>query len=475
MSTIQLVSSKGDAFQLYGQKVSGDPTNINGYYTYQLPNNLSTIYPDTYQVNLVSADGKPEVRSNKFSVLSPTTAVPPSSSKYSIAGVAGQQQTYAPGASITFSVKGIEPDGTPASQQKGFNVQAHLYNQNVKGMNPSFQAVNGTYNTSSGYWDVKLTAPSDVTIPYEVKISLYCGYVGFDSICAQKYGASSAQYQTFQFRVINTSQPSITVLSPNGGEVWPVGSTQVIKWNNTSGGPVNLTLSNYLSCWNTEPACMAPAVLYQLANNVSGSTYNWTTGKTASGGDIPAGEYKVTVSSATSGSVTDQSDSAFTITPPVMTDTEIITALEGMVRAHPCNFLTFSQGTCNLNYDFNNDNRVDVSDENLMRNVRTLSDSQFDIIYKKIDAEFRARDGASKGTAGYLEVFDPNRDGIINDVDWGLIKKAIVGTRVYPPTPPSITSLNPQTVQALAEFSQKKNLNLASILAAIAQLIEAFK
>ena len=41
--------------------------------------------------------------------------------------------------------------------------------------------------------------------------------------------------------------------------------------------------------------------------------------------------------------------------------------------------------------------------------------------------------------------------------------------------PASTTSLNPQTVQALAEFSQKKNLNLASILAAIAQLIEAFK
>ena len=157
-------------------------------------------------------------------------------------------------------------------------------------------------------------------------------------------------------RVYPPTPPSITVLSPNGGEVWPVGSTQVINWNNTSGGPVNLTLSNYLACWTATPACGAPAVLYQLANSVSGSSYNWTTGKTASGGDIPAGEYKVTVSSATNGSVMDQSDSAFTIIAPAPT-----------------------------------------------------------------------------------------------------------------------TSLNPQTVQALAEFSQKKNLNLASILAAIAQLIEAFK
>ena len=113
-----------------------------------------------------------------------------------------------------------------------------------------------------------------------------------------------------------STQPSITVLSPNGGEVWPVGSTQVIKWNNTSGGPVNLTPSNYLSCWSAVPSCGAPAVLYQLANNLYGSNYFWTTGKTASGGDIPAGEYKVTVSSATNGSITDQSDSVFTITAP---------------------------------------------------------------------------------------------------------------------------------------------------------------
>ena len=155
-----------------------------------------------------------------------------------------------------------------------------------------------------------------------------------------------------------------------------------------------------------------------------------------------------------------------------MTDAEIITALEGAVRAHPCNFLTFSQGTCNLNYDFNGDNRVDVSDENMMRNVRTLSDSQFDVVYKKMEAEFNARAGAAKGTAKYLEAFDPDRNNMINSADWVLISKALIGTRIY--SPPTTASLNPETVSALAEFSQKKNLNLASILAAIERLIAAF-
>ncbi|MEK7145437.1 MAG: hypothetical protein AAB808_01700, partial [Patescibacteria group bacterium] len=170
--------------------------------------------------------------------------------------------------------------------------------------------------------------------------------------------------------------PSITVLSPNGGENWVSGSTQKIEWKdsytgcttNSAGISVcellsaprmyNITLSNYLSCWTANPACMAPAVLYQIATSVIGSTYSWTVGKDKNGNDIPAGQYKVTVSSAGSPSVTDQSDSAFTIT-------EITTQ-------------------------------------------------------------------------------------------------------------PATTSLNPEAVNAIAEFSQKKNLNLASILAAIERLIAAF-
>ncbi|MEK7526910.1 MAG: hypothetical protein AAB537_00625, partial [Patescibacteria group bacterium] len=123
-------------------------------------------------------------------------------------------------------------------------------------------------------------------------------------------------------------------------------------------GSMNITLSNYLSCWTANPACGAPAILYQIASGVGGSSYNWTVSKDKNGNDIPAGQYKVTVSSAGSPSVTDQSDSAFTIT-------EITTQ-------------------------------------------------------------------------------------------------------------PATTSLNPEAVNAIAEFSQKKNLNLASILAAIERLIAAF-
>jgi len=153
----------------------------------------------------------------------------------------------------------------------------------------------------------------------------------------------------------------IAVLSPNGGETWQKGTTQTIKWNSNL---VSIPEQPIIYDISLVPYCPSGQVCatyapFAIAQGVSGSTYNWTVGKTASGGDIPAGQYKVTISSAANGSVTDQSDSAFTIAGITTQSTD--------------------------------------------------------------------------------------------------------------------TSLSPEAVSALAEFSQKKNLNLASILAAIAQLIEAFK
>jgi len=160
---------------------------------------------------------------------------------------------------------------------------------------------------------------------------------------------------------VGSTVPPITVLSPNGGETWQKGTTQTIKWNSNL---VSIPEQPIIYDISLVPYCPSGQVCatyapFAIAQGVSGSTYNWTVGKTASGGDIPAGQYKVTISSAANGSVTDQSDSAFTIAGITTQSTD--------------------------------------------------------------------------------------------------------------------TSLSPEAVSALAEFSQKKNLNLASILAAIAQLIEAFK
>ncbi|RMG55166.1 MAG: hypothetical protein D6723_03280 [Acidobacteria bacterium] len=42
-------------------------------------------------------------------------------------------------------------------------------------------------------------------------------------------------------------QASITVLTPNGGEVWPLGSRQTIRWTSTDiTGPVRIRLKRGL-------------------------------------------------------------------------------------------------------------------------------------------------------------------------------------------------------------------------------------
>ena len=219
VTTIQLVSSKGDTFQIYGQKVSGDPTNTSGSFVYKLPDTLSTIYPDIYYVNLIDTKGQ-NLKSRKFSIVSPVSSVPASNEGYSITGLTGHKKIYSSGSPIVFWVKGVEPDGSSASHEEGFNVQAHL---SIDGANNALEAVNGTYNSSTGLWEIRLTAPKDKNLTYEVKASLYCGYVGFDSLCAQKYGTNSQEQKHFEFKVTNAvmespaSTPASVGYSQSGG------------------------------------------------------------------------------------------------------------------------------------------------------------------------------------------------------------------------------------------------------------------
>lgn len=248
VSTIMLIpkSTQGQKVQLYGPKGSGDPTNISGAFVYKLPNDLGTVTPGEYYISLIPADGSLEVHSNSFTIASPVTTIPPVNGKYSIAGINGQQGTYAPGANIIFTVKGVEYDGSPASEQNGFNIQAHLYNA-IVGMNPSFQAVNGTYDPLTGLWTVKLTAPTDKTITYEVNVGLYCGNIGLGSVCAQRYGTNANQNAKFQFLVSDgvVQVSTITVTSPNGGEVWKAGETKTFTWstkNYPTSSPVDVRL-----------------------------------------------------------------------------------------------------------------------------------------------------------------------------------------------------------------------------------------
>ena len=98
---------------------------------------------------------------------------------------------------------------------------------------------------------------------------------------------------------------TITVSSPNGGEVWEQGSTQTIRWTYTGIPGVNVKIELYRN------GAFSRLIIGRtpIGNGGSGS-YTWT---------VPAGQkedsrYKVKVSSTRKSSINDMSDKQFTIT-----------------------------------------------------------------------------------------------------------------------------------------------------------------
>ena len=105
---------------------------------------------------------------------------------------------------------------------------------------------------------------------------------------------------TVQFTVttsasqINSSQPSITVLSPNGGENWKIGSTQTIKWNIT--GAVKDNYSLVIEVGNKIIGQENYGTLAQIQPSKQNS-YTFTVPSYVLGGDVQmplnSGHYKV--------------------------------------------------------------------------------------------------------------------------------------------------------------------------------------
>ncbi len=174
----------------------------------------------------------------------------------------------------------------------------------------STQTIRWVYTGSPGkYVKVELLKGDEVNRTISKRTSTSRGYY--------KWKISSTQVPgDYQVRVTSTSNsactdtgdgnftippPTISVVSPNGGEFWETGSTQTIRWVYTGspgkyvkvellkGDEVNRTISKRTS--------------------TSRGYYKWKISST----QVP-GDYQVRVTS-TSGSCTDTSDNIFTISP----------------------------------------------------------------------------------------------------------------------------------------------------------------
>lgn len=272
----------------------------------------------------------------------PTTiaTTTPSIAAYSIASIEGNQPSYASGSVLSLTVKGIDQNNSPASRNKGYNVQALIYPASDTNFfsyltpNPS-NSFNGIYDAASGYWKVQMNVPSSFGA-YNLRVVLYCSQLG--SICYNAGGRGEESVKILPFTVVN-SVPFITVLSPNGGEQWVLGNTYNIQWEMPSDQVYRTEL--YLMPQGSTPVKSTPPapgtsdVTINAAvggYGLCGQVLNYASSRSSQNCNIsslyPAGTYKIrayllpqNVSGLDSFNVIsqDESDNYFSITEPVTT------------------------------------------------------------------------------------------------------------------------------------------------------------
>ncbi|MCX6717501.1 MAG: hypothetical protein NTU76_02405 [Candidatus Taylorbacteria bacterium] len=157
--------------------------------------------------------------------------------------------------------------------------------------------------------------------------SLAPGNYSISAMFQTSTGEQIAVSNSVPFIIGSTSTPpSITVLSPNGGETWQTGTTQTIKWQDSmtypTFAPVSYDIKLATYCGGQVCVAIAP---YTIVKSVTGSSYSWGVGKTIDffGTLVPDGAYTIQVCQ-TGTNTCDSSDSYFKITSAITQPTATV-------------------------------------------------------------------------------------------------------------------------------------------------------
>jgi hypothetical protein len=149
---------------------------------------------------------------------------------------------------------------------------------------------NKTTNAGSFSWSIPTTITAGTD--YRIKVT----------------STSNSAYYDFSdndFSITAAPQPEITVTSPNGGESWQAGTVHTISWDYA------LNPGSYVKIELYKENSFYKSIISSRGIGSSGSgSYSWLIPDT-----LPAGEYRVKVSSTSKPACNDLSDNIFTITP----------------------------------------------------------------------------------------------------------------------------------------------------------------
>jgi 5-hydroxyisourate hydrolase-like protein (transthyretin family) len=250
----------------------------SGSYSWTVPS--SQVLGTDYQVRVTSTSNSAytDTSNSNFSITSTST---PTTSKIIVSSPNGGE-SWQLGSAQTIR---WTYTGTPGS-----NVKIELY----RGYGLS-KVISASTPIGSGSYTWTVPSWQTVDSSYTIKIT---------STSNVNYTDSSDGKFTITNATTNPT-PTITVTSPNGGESWQVGSTQMIKWS-YAGNPGSAVKIELLKAGVVNQTINSST---SIGSNGSGS-YSWAIPSLQAAG----GDYKIRVSSTSNGACADTSDNQFTIT-----------------------------------------------------------------------------------------------------------------------------------------------------------------